>query len=182
MSNIARNKRKPFFIKRNFQINFILGFTALLFIEVLLSGVFIYCLSAAKIEEAAFRSHITTNSSAQIIAPIILKVNACGIIISILLAGLAVAITYRRNHLLFHKITEGLNNLRDNNLPYRIDERGSKGTVTFIKEFNAAAAYFEQRLNNLRFILDSAIAEKELKNIEKLHAGLSSLITQREQP
>lgn len=174
------NKRKPFFIKRNFQITFIIGFVALLFIEVMLSGLFIYRLSAAAVEKAAFRSHITINRSAQIIGPIILKVNACGIIVSILLAGLAVAITYRRSRDLFNKIIEGLNNLRDNNLSFRIDERGSRKTAAFINEFNEAATYFEQRMNNLRFILEAAIAEKELKNIEKLHNRLSSLIAEKD--
>lgn len=179
MPNIKRNKRKPFFLRKNFQMNFIMGFVALLFIEVSLSGLLIYSLSAAAVEKAAFRSHITINSGAQIIGPIILKVNACGIIVSVLLAALAVAITYRRNRELFNKLTEGLDNLRDNNLSFRIEERGSKKTKAFINEFNEAASSFEQRLNNLRFILDCAIAEKELKNIEKLHARLYSIIAER---
>jgi hypothetical protein len=180
MPNINRNKRKLFFIKRNFQIDFIISFVALLFMEVSISGIFIYRLSAAAVENAAFRSHITINRSAQIIGPIILKVNACGIIVSILLAGLAMAITYRRNRDLFNKITAGLDNLRDNNPSFRIEPYGGKKTKSFINEFNAAASYFEQRLNNLRFILDSAIREKELINIEKLHARLSSIIAEKE--
>lgn len=179
MSNNNRNKRKLFFIKRNFQLNFILVFTALLFMEVLLSGLFIYRLSASAIEKEAFRSHIAINSGAQVIGPIILKVNACGIVVSILLAALAVTITYRRNRDLFNKLTEGLDNLRDNNPSFRIDPRGSKKTAALINDFNEAASTFEQRLNNLRFILDAAIAEKELKNIEKLHARLYAIVAER---
>lgn len=180
MSNTYGTKRKPFFIKRNFQINFIMGFVTLLFMEALLASVFIYKLSADRIEEAAFRSHISINRSAQIIGPIILAINACSIVASVLLAVLAVTITYRRNHELFNKMIKGLDNLRDNNLSFRIDEHGSKKTVAFIKEFNAAASYFEQRLTNLRFILDSAIAEKELKNIEKLHNRLYAIIAKND--
>ncbi len=173
-----KNRRKPFFIKRNFQITFIIGFIALLFIEVILAGLFIYRLSNAAFEKETFRPHISINKSSQITGPIILRVNVCSIIISILLAGLIVTISYYKNRDLFDKIIEGLENLRDNNLSFRINARGGKKTVKLINEFNAAASYFEQRWNNLRVVLDELIAEKELRNIEKLHNRLTSIITE----
>ncbi len=173
-----KNRRKPFFIKRNFQIYFIIGFIALLFIEAILTGLFIYRLSNAAVEKEASRPRISINKSSQLIGPIILKVNISGIIISIILAGLSVTVSYYRNRNLFNKIIEGLENLRDNNLSFRIDARGGKKTVELINEFNEAAYYFEQRGNNLRAVLDALIAEKELKNIEKLHNRLSSIITE----
>lgn len=173
-----KNRRKPFFIKRNFRITFIIGFITLLFIEVILAGLFIYKLSAAAVEKEAFRSHISINKSSQITGPIILKVNVFSIIISIILAGLIVTVSYYRNRDLFNKIIEGLENLRDNNLSFRIVARGGKKTRELIKEFNAAASYFEQRGNKLHFVLEGLFAEKELKNIEKLHNQLSAIITE----
>jgi hypothetical protein len=175
-----KNRRKPFFIKRNFRLTFIIGFIALLFIEVILTGVFIYKLSAAAVEKEAFRSHISINKSSQITGPIVLKVNVFSVIISIILAGIIVTVSYYRNRNLFDKIIEELENLRDNNLSFRIDAAGGKKARELINEFNAAASYFEQRGNNLQAVLDKLIAEKELENIEKLHNKLSSILTEND--
>lgn len=155
-----------------------MGFIALLFIEVIVTDLFIYRLSSAAIEKEAVRSHIIINRSAQIIGPVILKVNIAAIIISIILAGLIAAIINQRNRNLFNKLIEGLENLKDNNLSFRIDARGGKKTVDLINDFNNTAAYFEQRRNNLRVVLDELIAEKKLDNIEKFHKRLFSIITE----
>jgi len=173
-------KRKPFFIKGNFQIAVIAGFVLLLFIEVMAAGLFIYKLSANAVEDAEYSSHITINSGSQLIKPIILKVNAYAILISVLLAGLAAAIMYFRLRALFAKIIKGLENLRDNNTPFRINRYGIKNTRELITEFNHAAAYLDKRRATVRDTLDALIKEKELKTISRLHATLYSILADKD--
>jgi len=171
-----RHKRKPFFIKENFQTTAIICFVLLLFIEVMAAGLFIYRLSEGAIENAEYSSHITISSGSQLIKPIILKVNACAILISVLLACLAAAIMYLRLRALFGKIINGLENLRDNNTSFRINQHGIKNTRELIKEFNQAASSLDKRLADSRDTLDSLIKERGLRHISKLHSRLYSIV------
>lgn len=175
-----KQKRKLFIIKSNFQIAFIIGFILLLFIEAMTAGLFIYRLSADAIEDAVFSSHITINRSTQIIRPIVLKVNTYFILISIFLAGLVIVIAYLRFHALFASIIEGLENLRGNNTAFRIKLRGIKNTRELIKEFNQAASSMDNYMALLRGTIDSLLQKKELKDIERLHNKLYSLITDKD--
>lgn len=172
-------KRKPFFIKRNFHIAFVIGFILLLLLEVMLAGALIYKLSAEAIENAAFSSHININRSAQLIKPIILKVNIYVMLMSVLLAGLAIAITYFRLHFLFSKIIRGLENFRNNNTPFHIKPSGGKQTRELIKEFNHASSCLDNRLSDLRLTLDSLLVEKDLKQTVKLQNRLYSIISHK---
>jgi len=173
-----KHKRKPFFIKGNFQIAVIASFTLLLFIEVITAGLFIYKLSANAVEDAEYSSHITINSGSQLIKPIILKVNTYAILISILLAGLVAAIMYFRLRALFANIINGLENLRDNNTSFRINQYGIKNTRELIEEFNQAASSLDKRRGELQVALDSLIKETDTGHISKLHNRLYSLILQ----
>lgn len=169
-------KRKRFFIRGNFQIAFIAGFVLLLFMETLSASFFIYILSSRAIEETAFKSHIAINSLAEIVAPIIIKVNICAILISIFLSCVAASIVYFRLIVLFDKILEGLENLRNKAASFRLDVRGGKNAREFIMEFNHMTSYLDKRQAGLLDVLNSIIEEKELKNISKLHKKLDSII------
>lgn len=169
-------KRKSFFLKGNFQIAFIIGFILLLLLEVMLAGFFIYRLSEETLEKAAFSSHITIDRSAQLIKPVILKVNIYTMLMIVLIAGLAVTITNLRLHALFSKIIKGLENLKDNNTSFQIKPHGRKQARELIKEFNQAASYLDKRLAGLRHVIDSLLGEKELGHIAKLHDKLYSII------
>lgn len=173
MNNV---KRKPFFISGNFQIGFITGFILLLFIEVALAALYIYRLSEKAFEATAFKSHITIDTGAQIIGPIILKINIYVILISILLSALGTIITYVGRHALFNKLLEGLENLKRNNLSFRINPCGRKNTRELIKEFNQAASYLDKRKEDIHLTVDLLLEEKEIKHIEKLHNKLYSII------
>jgi hypothetical protein len=174
------HKRQQFFVKGNFQIAFITGFIMLLFIEVIGAGVCIYRLSYEAIEASTYRSHISLESASQIIGPVILKVNMYVIFTSIILAGLAAAITCFKLHGLFDKIIEGLKNLKYNNTAFRIAESGRKNTRELIKEFNQAASCLDTRMTNVRRLLDLIATEKNLSNLEKLHNKLYSVLAENE--
>lgn len=176
-----KSKRKPFFLKNNFQIAFIVGFVLLLLVEVASAGFLIYKLSEGAIENEAFSSHININTTAQLIKPIIFKVNIYTMLTSILLAGLVIAITYLRLHFLFRKIITGLERLGDN-APFYIKPRGRKQARELIKEFDQAASYLEKRMNALHSVLDSLLVERELGHIVKLHAKLYSIIANHKRP
>ncbi|MDO8663125.1 MAG: hypothetical protein Q7K98_07930 [Candidatus Omnitrophota bacterium] len=173
---MSNQKRKPFLLKGNFQLTFILGFTLFLFIEVIAAGFAIYILSAKALEDAAFSSHVSFNRSLEIISPIVLKVNIWMILGSIFLACVIILIVYLNLHNLFSKIIQGLENLKNNNTAFRIDLRGNKDTRELIKEFNHTAGYLDHRRLDLHTTIDSLLKKKELEDIVKLHKKLSSII------
>jgi len=171
-----KQKRKTFFIKGNFQIVFILGFILLLFIEVSLAGIFIYKSSAYALEKVAYSSHISIDKTAQIIKPIVIKVNASVILISIILAACIMALAGISLHSLFNRIIEGLKNLKNNNTSFRISQCGGKDTRELIKEFNQAAIALDKKKNDLNLLINSILAEKDLKTITNLHQKIYLMV------
>jgi len=169
-------KRKSFFLKGNFQIVFIIGFISILLFEVTLAGFFIYKLSAETLEEAVFSSHINIATSAQIIKPIIIRINIYVILISVALACLIITVTYIKLRVLFGKIIDGLENLKNNNTPLHIKPYGRKQARELIKEFNLAASCLDKQLAGLHHTIDSLVKEKELRHIAKSHDKLYSII------
>ncbi len=176
---MEKYKRKGFFVKGNFQINFILGFILLLFIEVMLAATIIYKLSYGATEDAMFKSHLLIEKSSQIVGPIILKVNLCVIVISVVLAGILTLISYFRHRVLFDEIIRGLENLKSNHTAFRINLGSGKKAQELVKEFNQAAAYLDKHLADLRADLDELLVEKEFKNIKQLHNRLFSLLAEK---
>lgn len=172
-------KRKRFFVKGNFQIAFIVGFLVLLCVEVLVAAALIYGASYGAIEGAAFSSHITMSRSAELIGPIILKINGYVVIASIILSCGVVAIAYARLCALFARIIEGIEQLKRKRFSFRIHERGGKNSRQLIKEFNQAADCIEKRQAVLRGVLDSLLSEKELTYIAKLHAQLYAMFADK---
>jgi len=172
-----KQKRKKFFIKGNFQITIILGFTLFLFIEVLAAGWFIYKLSFTAIENASFKSHLTIDKGAQIIAPVILRINISVITITVLFSSLAAVIFYFRTRALFRKIIFGLENFKRNNMAFRLAPRGGKKTRELIKEFNQAASQLDKKHTELINVLDALLKENKLSQISKLHNKLYLIIT-----
>lgn len=178
---MAKQKRRLFLLKENFQIIFITSFVLLLFVEVMAAGLCIYKLTNKSIEQAAFKSHLAVNSGAQIIAPIILKVNIYGILISILMAVLIAAMTFYRIRVLSAKLVKGLQSLADNTTTLLIQPYGGENTRQLIREFNHAASFLDKRQADLRSLLDSLLIEKELKQIDKLHQKLFTLLAEKNQ-
>lgn len=174
-----KSKRRPFFIKDNFQLSFIAGFIALLFIEIMLADFFIYELSRKAVEDAAFSSHLSLERSAQILGPIILKVNICFIAVTFLLAVLTSAAAYYRLHIVFAGIVEGFNKLKKNNTSVRLKLRGTKPARELIGEFNKAAESLDKRAENLTLIMNSLDKEKELNRLTKLHNELCAIIAEK---
>lgn len=169
-------KRKKFFIKGNFQLSFIFGFLGILLIEVITASLAIYKLSNEEIENIAFSSHLSSDTIGKIVTPVIITVNTYIVLISILLACVIAAIMFQRRRFLFSQIIAGLRNIRNNNTSYRIKPSGGKNSQLLIKEFNSAADYLDGRMIDLRKTTDSLIQEKDLKQIEKLHNKLFTII------
>jgi hypothetical protein len=69
------HKRKPFFIKGNFQLKFILCFIFILVFSTGLAALLIFRLSADVIERAAFSSHLSFGNSGELVGRIILEAN-----------------------------------------------------------------------------------------------------------
>jgi len=169
-------KTRKLLIKENFQIKFIISFILLLFIEIILTTFCVYQLSYKALEESAFRSHIAIANTAQIIGPVILKVNMCAVILSFFFAGIIILLAYSRLKKLLGRLLTGIDNLTRNNTSFRIQTQGRKNSKNLFKEFNQAAVYLDKQQQDLRRTLTEISAETDLENINKLHAKLYSIL------
>ena len=170
-------KRKSFFIKKNFQVSFIICFIGILLLEVTTASFIIYKLSGELIENAAFSSHLIIDTSGEIITPVIIKVNTYVVIISIILACTIAAIMFQRRRFLFSQIIAGIQNIKNNNTSFRVKPFGRKNSRMLIKEFNSAADHLDKRMFDLRQTLNSLLEAKELDQITKLHNKLYDIIS-----
>ncbi len=170
------HKKRKLLIKENFQIKFITSFIFLLFIEIIVTTLCVYQLSYQALEKSAFKSHIAIANTAQIIGPVILKVNLCAIILISFIAGIIIIFAYSRLKELLGRIITGIDNLTRNNTAFRIQTRGRKNEE-ISREFNQAAAYLDNQQHDLRQILNALLVETEIRNIAELHKKLYAIIT-----
>lgn len=72
MNNTFPNRRRNYYIKKEFQRNFIMKFCALVFVGSLVSGLLIYAMSAATVTTTFENSRLTIKSTADYILPTVL--------------------------------------------------------------------------------------------------------------
>lgn len=170
-------KRKPFFIRKNFEIAFVVVFISLLLCEISGAVFFIYRLSWQALEDNVFRSHLNIQTAAQIVEPVIIKVNIYVVSITVFLGALALSIILIKRRRLFLKIISGLDNLKDNNASFRLRIYGGKKTRVLLKEFNQAAAFIDRRQRDMDSTFRLLTTEMDLKRLASLHKRLYHIIT-----
>lgn len=72
MKNNFQNRRRNYYIKKDFQRNFILKFCGLVFLGCVISAVIIYVLSASTVTTSFVNSRLTIMSTADYILPMVL--------------------------------------------------------------------------------------------------------------
>jgi len=177
---MEKYKRKLFFLRENFQIHFICSFILFVFVEVIFAAWYIYRLAYLRIEEYAALSHMPVDSAAEVLGPVILKVNACVIVISIIIGFGAAFLSYKRLQELFGRIILGLNELKDNKTRVRLSASGGRNSRELIEEFNQAASCLAARTILIKKLTGELIHEKNIDQIEKIHNDLYSLLAQKD--
>ena len=150
-------KRKLFFIKKNFQLRFILGCVFIVASGILLSTVIIFSSLRDILEQTIFSSHLNFESSRELFWESIMKVHLQMTCITLLIC--LVSILYRLIFLkfYFYTLAKGLDQLAKGKLSIRLPEKDIFSDRGLVKDFNQTAAALQKRAEQAQTLLDTAI-------------------------
>lgn len=144
------NKRRNFFIKKEFQGNFIIKFILLIFLGIMLSSGIVYYLTVKNLEEAYYRSHIKIASTGEIVYPILLTAN-------IITIGIVIVITIIITLLISHKIAgplyrieKSIREIAGGNLSFQIYLRAKDELITLADIFNSMIVKLRERIEKIQ--------------------------------
>lgn len=95
MTTDFRNRRRNFYIKKEFQRNFILKFCALVVLGALVSGAIVYLMSKSTLTTTFENSRLTMKSTADFILPALI---ASSVVVVILVGVATILITLLTSH------------------------------------------------------------------------------------
>ena len=157
------NRRRNFYIKKEFQRNFILKFCALVVIGAVISGSIIYAVSTATVTTIFDNSRLTIKSTAEYILPTVLL---SGIIVVIVVGMATIIITLFTSH----KIAGPL---------YAIEKRVDEVAALNLKtEFHVRA---DDQIKPLAVGLDVMVSNLR-KGVKDVRKALSELETTMGKP
>ena len=178
---MTMRKRKPFFIRGNFQLKFIFFFVILLMASVFSAVFFIHRSLEGVIEEAAFSSHLSLSSSGELFWRTILQVNLAVAAISVLIGVLIVGWIYFYLENFFRSFVKKLEKLSEGDFAVRIETKKRWWGRQLVADFNAVAGQLEKNSKEVKKITEALITavdsrpEEALKKIKSLHGSLSKI-------
>lgn len=171
-------KRKPFFIRGNFQLKFLLFYAAILATGIFSAVYLIYRALQGVVEEAAFSSHLSLSSSGELFWPAIVRINIMIAGISVLAGLLAIAGIHYYLDGFFHDLGEGLDRLAKSDFSFRLRTKGRWWVRSLVDDFNQKMEALQkdsERTGALADSLITAIDERRpemLKEIKSIHSKL----------
>lgn len=155
-----RNRRRNYYIKKEFQRNFIMKFCALVILGSLISGCIIYLMSRATVTTTFENSRLVIKSTADFILPAILLSGA----IVILLIGFAtIVVTLFTSHRIagpLYRIEKDIDEITLGNLRIVFNLRQGDEIKPLAASLNVMAQSLRGRLAKIRNLLnelDSAV-------------------------
>jgi methyl-accepting chemotaxis protein len=143
MENKFHDKRRNYYIKKEFQRNFILKFCALVALGALISGAIIYAMSVSTVTTTFENSRLAIKSTSDYILPAVLL---SSLIMMILVGFATIVITLFTSHKIagpLYRIERDLEELAAGNLNIRFNLRGGD-------EIKALAANLDQAALSLK--------------------------------
>lgn len=158
METKFRNRRRNYYIKKEFQRNFILKFCTLVLIGSFISGIIIYAMSTSTVTTTFINSRLTIKSTADFILPSVLLSS----IIVIVVIGLAsIWVTLFTSHRIagpLYRMEKDVQEVAAGNLKMRFSLRQGD-------EIKPLAASLDTMTETLRSrIADAKTAEEELES------------------
>ena len=150
-------KRRPFFIKNNFQLKFILCYIAVLALGVLLSAWLIYRALEGIIEEAAFSSHLSLASSGDLFWRTIVQINLWIAVASALISLVVIIAVHVYLEIFFRSLGQGLDNLAKGDFSFRLKTRGRWFGRQLMSDVNGAAARLDDNAKEIRKLLHQSL-------------------------
>ncbi len=148
-------KRKPFFIRNNFQLKFIIGFISLLVIATLISTFFIERLLQNIVEEAAFSAHLSVGSSGELFWRTIVKVNVIAAGVSVIGGLFMILGMYFYLEFFFRSLASGLNRWANGDFSFRFRTKNKWFGRKLLNDFNETAQPLDDRASKIRLLTES---------------------------
>ncbi|MCR4336627.1 MAG: hypothetical protein NUV91_02315 [Candidatus Omnitrophica bacterium] len=150
-------KRRKFFIKENFQLQFILCCVLIIMAGVVGTILFIFCSAEKILEEVVFSSHLDLKTSVELFGEMIVRANIQMALMTFFLCVLIIAYRFAFLKFYFYSFIKGLNHLANGNFSFRLKERIWLGDQWLSKDFNALANKMDRRSREVESLLKQAI-------------------------
>lgn len=172
MSVDNKIKRRNYFIKKEFQRNFILKFCTLVTLSALMSGGILYFFLRNTATTAFVNSRLTIVRTSDYILPSLVSSS----IISVILVGLATIavvmfLSHRITGALFH-IERCVVEATEGNLACRIRLRSTDEIVALADSFNRMFESIEEKANKSKECIKEI--QKEIENIQQISQSANS--------
>ena len=151
-------KRKPFFVKDNFQLKFIFCYVAILTGGILVAAYLIYRSLEGIVEEAAFSSHLSLTSSGELFWRTIAQVNLWIAGASVLAGLMAITVVHCYLEVFFRSLAQGLERLAKGDFSFRLTIKGRWLGRPLLNDVNSAAARLEENSKEIRELLGHSLA------------------------
>jgi len=172
------HKRKPFFIKGNFQLKFILCFMAILAVGTAIAVALIDRDLGEIVEEVVFSAHLSHQSSADIFRETILRTNLRIAGASVAIGILIIVGMYFYLEAFFHYVAKGLERMAGGDYSCRLPGGKINPGRELLDEYNGTAQAMAERtetarglIGRLKTAVDSTSAPN-LQDLKSLHKKL----------
>ena len=176
-----KDRRKNYFIKKEFQRNFIMKFCILVIIGVVISGAIIYIMAQSTVTTTFENSRLTIKSTADYILPAVFLSSA----IVILSIGLAtIVITLFASHKIagpLYRIEEDIKEVAEGNLTKKFNLRESDELKALAESLDDMAGGLKEKIEKIKHSvneLEPTLKSEEAKaKIKELKEILNKIIT-----
>lgn len=151
-------KRKPFFVKDNFQLKFIFCYVAILTGGILAATCLIYHSLEGIVEEAAFSSHLSLTSSGELFWRTIVQVNLLISGASVLAGLMVITVAHCYLEVFFRSLAQGLERLAKGDFSFRLKIKGRWLGRQLLSDVNSAAARLEENSEEIKGLLGHSLA------------------------
>jgi methyl-accepting chemotaxis protein len=150
MEERPENRRRNYYIKKDFQRNFILKFCALVAIGSLISGVIVYAMSLSTVTTSFERSRLVIKSTADFILPAVLLASA----VVIFVIGLAtIFITLFTSHKIagpLYRLEKNVQEINDGDFRVRFNLRSNDEIKPLAERLDMMVLTLRNRLLDIR--------------------------------
>jgi methyl-accepting chemotaxis protein len=187
MQAITINRRRSYYIKRDFQKRFILEYIFLVLVCIVLANWMLYTLLDRGIDNAFYRAHISISTTGDIVrSPLSLTamVMVASIAVSVLIST---SLKTRRVGTRLRSLAEGLMGLRNGDLTVSIEGCQDEDLAELADIFNKAVRRLNKRVSSIEegiTGMEAAVTafkagevdaiERLLKEVESVERGLSA--------
>lgn len=150
-------RRKPFFVKDNIQLKFLVSFVLVLAAGIFSAAALICRAGWQRVEKQSFSSHLSLDSSGQLFFQVISEINLKVACVTVLAGLLFVVFMHIYLEDLFRRLAEGLRRLGEGDFSVRLKTRNRWLSI----EFNDVAAGLQKTSTQMREYVQGSLSAVE---------------------